>query len=190
MPHERVLCFDEMTSIQPRPRSAATRPAAPELSVLIEHEYKRNGALNLFAAFDTRTGEVIGLCRRRKRQFEVIELLEKIDSKTGQGITRIHVVCDNASTHKGKEVRAWLAAHPRFAMHFTPVHCSWLNQVEQWFSIIQRKRLNIPNFPDLKKLEERILAFIAEWNAFAHPFSWTHKSFAKILAKVEAALAA
>ena len=75
-------------------------------------------------------------------------------------------------------------------MHFTPVHCSWLNQVEQWFSIIQRKRLNIPNFPDLKKLEERILAFIAEWNAFAHPFSWTHKSFAKILAKVEAALAA
>ena len=75
-------------------------------------------------------------------------------------------------------------------MHFTPVHCSWLNQVEQWFSIIQRKRLNIPNFPDLKKLEERILAFIAEWNAFAHPFSWTHQSFAKILAKVEAALAA
>ena len=73
-------------------------------------------------------------------------------------------------------------------MHFTPVHCSWMNQVEQWFSILQRKRLTAPNFADLAALEERILAFIAEWNESAHPFAWTAKSFDKVLAKIDGAL--
>ena len=78
-------------------------------------------------------------------------------------------------------------------MHFTPVHCSWMNQVEQWFSILQRKRLSAPNFADLDALEERVLAFIDEWNAHAHPFNypfnWTVKSFDKIIAKIDAAVA-
>lgn len=189
-PHERVLCFDEMTSIQPRPRSASTRPARPGLSMQLEHEYARRGALNLLAAFDTRSGRVIGVCRRRKRQAEVIDLLAQIDQETPPEVTLVHLVCDNVSTHKGKLVCAWLDEHPRFRMHFTPVHCSWMDQVEQWFSILQRKRLNLPNFPDLDMLEARILAFIHEWNATAHPFRWTSKSFEKILAKVEAAIAA
>lgn len=190
LPYERVFSLDEMTSIQPRPRTAATRAAKPGLTVQLEHEYARKGALNLLAAFDTRSGEAIGICRKRKRQLEFIELLEKIDHDVPPEFTLLHVVCDNVSTHKGKLTRAWLAAHERFQLHFTPVHCSWLNQVEQWFSILQRKRLGIPNFPDLAVLEERILAFIAEWNLHAHPFNWTDKSFAKILAKVEATLAA
>lgn len=75
-------------------------------------------------------------------------------------------------------------------MHFTPVHCSWMNQVEQWFSILQRRRLTAPNFADLDALEERVLAFITEWNENAHPFAWTTKSFHKILAQVDADLAA
>src|SRR5262249_45743132 len=104
-------------------------------------------------------------------------------------VTLIHLLCDNLSVHHGKLVRAWLAKHPRFQVHFTPVHCSWMNQVEQWFSILQRKRLAAPNFADLATLEERILAFIAEWNDNAHPFAWTKKSFAKVLAKVDAELA-
>ena len=190
LPNERVLSLDEMTSIQPRPRTVATRAAKPGLPVQLEHEYARKGALNLLAAFDTRTGKVIGICRRRKRQLELIELLEEIDRLTPSLVTLLHVTCDNVITHKGKLVRAWLEAHPRFQFHFTPVHCSWMNQVEQWFSILQRKRLNIPNFPDLAVLEERILAFIAEWNGHAHPFNWTAESFAKILAKIEVALAA
>lgn len=189
-PHERVFSLDEMTSIQPRPRTSPTRPAKPGHSVQLEHEYARKGALNLFAAIDTRSGEAIGLCRRRKRQLELIEFLEKIDSHVPADVTLLHVVCDNVSAHKGKLTRAWLAEHPRFQLHFTPVHCSWMNQVEQWFSILQRKRLGIPNFPDLDVLEERILAFIAEYNLHAHPFKWTATSFAKVLAKVEAALAA
>jgi transposase len=190
-PHERVLSLDEKTSLQPRTRTVPTRPAQPDgVPVHLEHEYQRKGALQLFAAFDTRSGHVLGILRRRKRQAEFIELLEKIDRETPTTITLIHLVCDNLSVHKGKLVQAWLLKHPRFQMHFTPVHCSWMNQVEQWFSILQRKRLSAPNFADLETLEERLLAFIAEWNEIAHPFAWTAKSFEKILAKTNAAIAA
>lgn len=188
-PYERVLSLDEKTSIQPRPRTTPTKPPRPGDSAKVEHEYMRCGATNLLAAFDTRTGEVIGLCRRRKRQAEFIELLEEIDRRTHVGITAIHLVCDNVSMHKGKLTRAWLDKHPRFKIHFTPVHCSWMNQVEQWFSILQRKRLTAPNFPDVKVLEQRLHAFITEWNEYAHAFKWSARSFVKVLAKVEAALA-
>jgi len=183
---ERVLCLDEKTSIQPRPRAEETKPPQPGgHSVLLEQEYARCGALNLLAAFDTRSGEVIGVCRRRKRQIEFIHLLEEIDKRMPGLVTMIHLVCDNVRMHQGKLVRAWLKQHPRFRMHFTPVHCSWMNQVEQWFSIVQSKRLTAPNFADLKDLESKILAFIDEWNQQAHPFKWTRKSFDKILNKIE-----
>ena len=138
-PHERVLSLDEKTSLQPRTRTTPTKPARPnKVPVRLEHEYVRKGAINLFAAFDTRTGEVFGILRPRKRQLEFLELLEKIDAATPIHITKIHLICDNVSIHRGKIARAWLVAHPRFAMHFTPVHCSWMNQVEQWFSIRKR----------------------------------------------------
>lgn len=189
--HERVLSLDEKTSLQPRTRTSPTRPARPGgKPVQLEHEYQRKGALNLLAAFDTRTGDVIGICRQRKRQVEFIELLEAIDRDTPSTTTMIYLVLDNVITHKGKRVRAWLAKHPRFQCHFTPVHCSWMNQVEQWFSILQRKRLKVPNFQDVQDLERKILAFIDEWNQEAAPFNWTQKSFEKTLAKVDAALEA
>jgi transposase len=184
--HERVLSLDEKTSLQPRTRTSRNRPARPGNDpVLVEHEYVRKGALNLFAAFDIRTGRVLGILRKRKRQVEFIELLEAIDRTTPASITLIHLLCDNLSIHNGKLAGAWLAAHPRFRMHFTPVHCSWMNQVEQWFSILQRKRLRAPNFADLADLEDKILAFITEWNEIAHPFNWTTKSFDKILNGVD-----
>jgi hypothetical protein len=189
-PHERVLCLDEMTSMQPRTRPLATRPAQPGLPVLLEHEYARKGATALLAAFDTRTGEVMGICRQRKRQAEFIELLELIGRTTNPSVTLIHLVCDNLSVHHGKLVRAWLDKHPRFRMHFTPVHCSWLNQIEQWFSILRRKRLRAPNFADLADLTSKIIDFITEWNELAHPFAWSPKSFEKILRKVDDALTA
>ena len=142
------------------------------------------------ASFNTRTGEVLGICRRRKRQTEFIELLEKIDRETPSHITLIHLICDNVSVHRGKKVQEWLEKHPRFTMHFTPVHCSWMNQIEQWFSIIQRKRLVAPNFADLEELESKISAFIDEWNQEAHPFNWTDKSFKKVLQKCESEISA
>jgi transposase len=181
---ERVFSLDEKTSIQPRPRKSPTKPARPgNQPVQIESEYSRAGALHLLAAFNTRSGEVIGICRRRKRQVEVIELLEEIDRRVPRSVRRIWIVCDNVSTHHGKEAQAWLKAHPRFRMQFTPVHCSWMNQVEQWFSIIQRKRLRVADFDSLQDLEQSILDFIAEWNEEAHPFAWKRTSFDKVLAK-------
>jgi hypothetical protein len=189
-PYEVVLCLDEKTSLQPRTRTAATKPPQPgPVPAHLEHEYIRKGALHLIAAFDTRSGKVTGILRRRKRQVEIIDLLEEIDRTTPASITLIHIVCDNVSTHHGKKVQAWLKKHPRFQMHFTPVHCSWMNQVEQWFSILQRKRLRASNFEDLADLAMKIHDFIDEWNEAAHPFNWTPKSFDKVLAKVDEALA-
>jgi len=184
-PHEMVLCLDEKTSLQPRPRQAATLPPIPQSIMKVEHEYERLGALNLFAAFDTRTGQVWGQTYERKRQVELIAFLEYLDNEIPAHITQIHVVLDNLRMHKGKKVQAWLAQHPRFIFHFPPVHCSWMNQVEQWFSILQRKRLNIANFKDKQALAERLQAFIAEWNTHAHPFNWTTQSVAKVMAKCE-----
>jgi hypothetical protein len=191
LPHERVLSLDEMTSLQPRTRPSETRPALPGLKpVQLEHTYARKGATNLLAAFDTRSGEVTGICRQRKRQVEFIELLEVLDRRIDPSVTLIHLVCDNVSMHRGKLTQAWLKRHPRFRMHFTPVHCSWMNQIEPWFSILRRKRLAAPNFVDVADVIAKIASFISEWNEIAHPFAWTPKSFQKILAKVDAAIAA
>jgi transposase len=181
--HEMVLCVDEKTSLQPRTRKSPTRPAQPGRPVQVEHEYERKGALNLFAAFDTRTGKVYGHTAERKRQKEFIEFLEMLDRDIPAAITTIHIVLDNLRMHKGKQVQAWLAKHPRFIFHHPPVHCSWMNQVEQWFSILQRKRLAIADFADKAELAERLQAYIKEWNEVAHPFKWSTKSVTKIMAK-------
>jgi transposase len=183
--HEVVLCVDEKTNLQPRPRKSPTKAAAPGRPVLLEHEYGRCGALNLFAAFNTRTGKVYGMTAERKRQEEFIAFLEMLDREFGPEITVIHVVLDNLRMHKGKKVQAWLAQHPRFVFHHPPVHCSWMNQVEQWFSILQRKRLAIVDFASKVELAEKLQQFITQWNAQAHPFNWTKKSVAKVMAKCQ-----
>jgi transposase len=184
-PHEAVLCVDEKTSLQPRPRKAPTKAATPGQPVLVEHEYGRCGALNLFAAFNTRTGQVYGMTAERKRQEEFIAFLEQLDRDIPAAITVIHVVLDNLRMHKGKKVQAWLAKHPRFVFHHPPVHCSWMNQVEQWFSILQRKRLAIVDFASKAELAAKLQQFIAQWNEQAHPFNWTTKSVAKVMAKCQ-----
>lgn len=182
---ELVLSVDEKTSLQPRTRWAPTLPARPGLPVRVEHEYERKGALNLFAAFDTRTGKVYGQCYERKRQAEFIAFLEHLDREVPASITRIHLVLDNLRVHKGKQVQAWLAQHPRFQFHFTPVHCSWMNQVEQWFGILQRQRLGLADFASKADLKNKLEQFIAQWNRYAQPFNWTRRSFDKVLAKAE-----
>lgn len=188
--HEVVLSLDEMTSLQPRPRRLATRPAQPGRPIQVEHEYRRAGATHLFAAFDTRSGRVYGVTTGRKRQMEYLTLLDLLAQALPSTVTTIHLLADNVSVHHGKLVQAWLAAHPRFVAHFTPVHCSWMNPVEQWFGILRRKRLRSPNFTDLAALQRAILQFITQWNDLAHPFRWTAHSFDNILAKIDAALAA
>ncbi len=182
-PDEVVLCVDEMTSLQPRPRKSPTKAARRDRPTLVEHEYGRDGALNLFAAFDTRTGKVHGMTASRKRQSEFIASLEQLDREIPASVRTIHVVLDDLRMHEGKQVQAWLAKHPRCVFHHPPVHCSWMNQVEPWFSILQRKRLRIADFADKAALAERLQAFIAEWNQVAHPFNWSTKSVAKVMAK-------
>lgn len=188
--HEVVLCVDEKTSLQPRTRLSRTLPARSDLPMRVEHEYQRKGALNLFAAFDTRTGKVYARTAERKRQVEFIAFLEQLDREVPPEKRTIHIVLDNLRMHKGKKVRAWLAQHPRFVFHHPPVHCSWMNQVEQWFSILQRKRLAIADFADKAALSERLLAFVSHWNEYAHPFNWSTKSVAKVMAKCQLAMAA
>lgn len=188
--HEVVVCMDEKTSLQPRTRLSPTLPARPDLPVRLEHEYQRKGALNLFAAFDTRTGKVYARTAERKRQVEFIAFLEQLDREVPADKTTIHVVLDNLRMHKGKLVQAWLAKHPRLVFHHPPVHCSWMNQVEQWFGILQRKRLGIADFADKAALSERLLAYVSHWNDHAHPFNWSQKSVAKVMAKCELANAA
>jgi transposase len=189
-PDELVLSVDEKTALQPRPRRTPTLPAQPHnLPNRHEHEYTRAGALNLFAAFDTRSGKVYGHCYERKRQRECIAFLEALDAEIAEGIRTIHLVCDNVSTHHGKEVRKWVANHPRFVFHFTPVHCSWMNQVEQWFSILQRKRLRIVDFESKDHLRAKLEQFIREWNQHAHPFNWSTRSVAKVMAAAPAVAA-
>jgi transposase len=184
---EVVLCVDEMTSLQPRPRATPTLPTRPNQPTRVEHEYGRCGALNLFAAFDTRTGKVYGQTASRKRQTEFISFLEHLEREIPEKIKKIHVVLDNLRMHKGKQVQAWLAKHRRFVFHHPPVHCSWMNQVEQWFGILRRKRLRIADFADKQELAERLMNFIGEWNENAHPFNWTTKSVTKIMAKCKMA---
>jgi hypothetical protein len=174
-----------MTSLQPRPRKSKTLPTDKDRPTRVEHEYGRCGALNLFAAFDTRTGKVYGMTAPRKRQAEFIAFLEQLDGEIPASVTTVHVVLDNLRMHKGKQVQAWLAKHPRFVFHHPPVHCSWMNQVEQWFSIARRKRLRIADFASKEQLAERLMAFIREWNEIAHPFNWTSKSVAKVMAKCQ-----
>lgn len=180
---EMVISFDEKTSIQARCRLEPSKPALPDIPVLVEHEYKRGGALNLFAAFDTRSGTVYGKCYGRKRQVEFIDFLEYLKFQIPARIKHIHIVLDNLRMHKGAKVRAWLEKNPQFHFHFLPVHCSWLNQIEQWFGTLQRKRLRTPDFPSLKELEIKILEFIRQYNQYAHPYKWTKGSVKKIMAK-------
>lgn len=183
--HERGIRTDEHTRIQPRPRLHPTRPAKPDAPTQVEHQYKRCGALNLLAALDTRSGKVWGEIATRKRQVEFLALLDQVDADLPACVTHVYLVWDKVRMHTGKQVLAWLEKHPRFILVHPPVHCSWMNQIEQWFSILVRKRLKIADFASKEHLTQRLQAFIREWNQRAHAFNWTAKSFHKILAQCE-----
>ena len=111
--------------------------------------------------------------------------LERMDHEIAPPIATIHVVLDHVRMHKGQQVQAWLGRHRCFVCHVPPLHCPWMNQVEQWFSILQCKRLRIADFADQKHLAPQLMAFVAEWHTHAHPLQWSTKSVAKVMAKCE-----
>ena len=167
-----VLCVDEKSQIQALGRSQPAFPMMPGLPEKRTHDYIRNGTTSLFAAFNTADGTVISSTHRRHRSIEFKKFLTKIDNEVPVELA-IHLVCDNYGTHKSPTINTWLAAHPRFHMHFTPTYSSWLNQVERFFAYISYDMLQRSNHNNVQNLETDIRAWIADWNTRPKPFIWT-----------------
>jgi transposase len=167
-----VLAVDEKSQIQALDRSAPVLPMMPGMPERRTHDYVRNGITTLFAALDVATGTVIGSIHRRHRAEEFKKFLTKLDRQVPAELD-VHLVCDNYSTHKHPTIQRWLAAHPRFHMHFTPTYSSWLNQVERWFGLLTDKRLRRAAHRSIRALENDIRAWIEQWNRDPKPFSWT-----------------
>jgi transposase len=158
--------------IQALDRSAPVLPMMPGMPERRTHDYLRHGITTLFAALDVATGQVIGSIHRRHRAAEFKKFLTKLNKQVPAELD-VHLICDNYSTHKAPAVRAWLDAHPRFHMHFTPTYSSWLNQVERWFGLLTDKQLRRGVHKNLLALERDIRAWIAQWNDNPQPFVWT-----------------
>ena len=173
-PPERalVLCVDEKTQIQALNRTAPVFPMLPGTPARASHDYVRHGTSSLYAALDLTTGKVIGALHGRHRAREFVAFLKTIDANVPADLD-VHLVMDNASTHKTPAVQRWLTAHPRFVVHFTPTSASWLNQVEGFFGILGKQSLSLTNFPSKRTLREHIAAFMAGWNRSPTPFEWT-----------------
>jgi transposase len=154
------------------------RPGIPERQT---HDYARHGVTCLFAALNTVTGTVTDACSPRHRHQEFLKFLKKVAAAYPG--TDLHVVCDNYSTRKHAEVRAWLARNPRVTVHFTPTGCSWINLVECFFSVITRQAIRRGSFTSVKELTAAIGAFIDHWNDHPRPFA---KDADKILASINA----
>jgi len=181
-----VLCIDEKSQIQALDRTQPGLPMKKGRAATMTHDYKRNGTTTLFAALDVKSGIVIGECRPRHRAKEFIAFLKKID-RTVKKHLDLHLVMDNYATHKTPEVKAWLAKHPRFKVHFIPTSSSWLNLVERFFAEITGKRIRRGAFASVAELEAAIDDYLVRHNASAKPYIWT-KSADDILAKERRAL--
>jgi len=180
--HALVLCVDEKSQIQALSR---TQPVLPMRAGQMErrtHDYKRHGVTSLFAALDIATGSVLGKCYRRHRSVEFLDFLKKIDGAVPADLD-IHLVLDNYGTHKTALVRQWLQKRPRYHMHFTPTHASWLNQVERWFALLTQRQLKRGSHRNVHELETAIREFISVHNQQPKPFQWT-KSADQILASI------
>lgn len=167
-----VLCVDEKTQIQALDRTQPILPIGLGYVEGITHQYKRHGTLTLFAALDLATGEVITQCKKRHRHQEYLQFLKHIDKNVPKDMD-IHIVADNYATHKHPKVRSWIAARPRYHVHFTPTYSSWLNQVEIWFNIITQKAIRRGSFKSVKQLTDKIKLFVESYNSSAKPFVWT-----------------
>ena len=167
-----VLCVDEKSQIQALDRSQPVLPMGLGYLEGITHQYQRHGTLTLFAALDLATGAVITQCTKRHRHQEFLQFLNHIEANVPKALD-IHLVVDNYATHKHRKVKNWLAARPRYHVHYTPTYSSWLNQVEIWFNIITQKAIRRGSFCSVKKLIEKIEQFVKNYNAKSKPFTWT-----------------
>ncbi len=177
-----VLCVDEKPQIQAVERTAPVLPMRPGQVERVTHDYRRHGTTDLFAALDVRAGTVIGRCQGRHRAVEFRAFLDQVEAAVPADLD-VHLVLDNAATHKTKLVHDWLVKRPRWHLHFTPTSASWLNLVEGWFALLARRRLQRGVFTSVADLEATIHAYIDQTNAEPKPFTWT-KTADAILASV------
>jgi len=167
-----VLCVDEKSQVQALDRSAPALPMMPGMPERATHTYIRNGVTSLFAALDVASGQVISSLHRRHRSTEFRKFLNKIDKQVPDHLD-VHLIADNYATHKTDIIQNWLAAHPRFHMHFIPTSSSWLNEVERWFGELTTKLLQRGIHKSVQALEADIRNWIKIWNENPRPFVWT-----------------
>ena len=170
-----VLSIDEKTGVQAKSRKHPTQPVKPGRVERREFEYRRHGTASLIAALDVATGKVTATDVARNDSAHFVEFLQQIEDSIEADLA-IHIVLDNGSSHRSKATKKWLADHPRFVVHHTPVHASWLNQVESFFSILTRKVLRRGEFTSREDLVTRMLAFIEHRNTTAKPFKWVYNA--------------
>ena len=197
-PEDCVISADEKTSIQARRRLHPTLPPGPEEPMRVEHEYERKGAWVYLAAWDVRRARIHGRCEHRTGIAPFRRLVRQVMSQEPyRSAPRVFWIVDNGSSHRGQACIARLTkAWPNIVVVHTPIHASWLNQVEIYFSIVQRKVLTPNDFHSLTRVRERLLQFQVHYEEVARPFEWKftrddlHRLLAKLSAEEETRLAA
>lgn len=163
-----MLYVDEIQALDRTQPMLPVQPGRPERRT---HDYVRHGTTTLFAALEVATGQVNGLCQDRHRRQEFLRFLKHFARAYPD--QELHLVMDSYATHKRRVVRNWLAAISRIHVHFTPTSASWLNLVEVWFGIIERRAIHRGTFGGVRELTTAIRAFIRGWNERSHAFVWT-----------------
>ena len=171
--HAVVLCVDEKTAIQALDREDPVLPLSPGRAERHGFEYYRHGTLSLYAALEVATGRVAGRPAARHTSADFLEFMDHVVAGYARR-KELHVILDNLSAHKTKDVQAWLAAHPRVHFHFTPTYSSWLNQVELWFAKIERDLIARGIFTSVPDLRRKLVQYITLHNKTAQPFQWTY----------------
>jgi transposase len=171
--HAAVFCVDEKTAIQALDRLDPVLPLSPGRAERHGFEYYRHGTLSLYAAFNTKTGEVLGKTAARHTSAEFVAFLTDIVVNQPRG-KEIHVIADNLSAHKTGQVKEFLEANPKVHLHFTPTYSSWLNQVELWFSKIERDVIARGVFTSVPDLKRKLMRYIREYNKEPKTVKWKY----------------
>ncbi|MFF3672332.1 IS630 family transposase [Microtetraspora malaysiensis] len=186
---EYVISADEKTSIQARCRCHPTLPPGKSRMMRVNHDYKRGGALAYLAAYDVHRAHVMGRCSPKTGIVPFTELVDQVmTAEPYASAKRVFWIVDNGSSHRGKAAADRLATrYPNAVMVHTPVHGSWINQIEIFFSIVQRKVVSPNDFTSLDQVEDRLIAFERRYNETARPFRWkfTPADLEDLLARIE-----
>jgi len=170
--HAIVLGVDEKSQIQALDRTQPLLPLGLGYVEGVTHDYVRHGTTTLFAALDLASGDVLTQCKPRHRHQELLQFLRHIEASVPDDL-EVHLIVDNYCTHKHAKVKRWLAARPRFHVHYTPTYASWLNQVEIWFNIITQRAIRRGTFKSVRDLVAKIEDFVRDYKRHCRPFTWT-----------------